>query len=117
MCIHKAVLYALHAASALALASPAGASDLPVAPYDDLPTYERHTYEYQTAPAVVAQPAPVVSDTVIIRRPVILAPRVVVEEYPVYPAPRAHVAPPAYAYGGPGWRRGWNYRHHSDGGW
>jgi hypothetical protein len=65
------------AASALALASPAAAADLPVTPYSSGPSYERetHSYEYRTAPpVVVAEPAPVASETVIVRRPVIVAP-------------------------------------------
>ena len=50
----------LGAASALALASPAVAADLPVTPYSDVPNYERHTYGYRiTPPAVVEEPAPV----------------------------------------------------------
>ena len=54
MYIRKAIL---GAASALALASPAAASDLPVAPYTSGPTYERetHTYEHRTAPRVVVE--------------------------------------------------------------
>jgi opacity protein-like surface antigen len=43
----------LGAASALALASPAVAADLPVTPYSDVPSYERHTYEYRAAPPVI----------------------------------------------------------------
>jgi opacity protein-like surface antigen len=97
----------LGAASALALASPAVAADLPVAPYSGVPAYrgEGHTYEYRTPPAVVVEePAPVV-----VRRPVIVAPPpVVVDEYPVY------AAPPVYAYD---WRDGWGYRRHFRGGW
>jgi len=117
MYIRKAIL---GAASALALASPAGASDLPVAPYANVPSYERHThtYEYRTAPpVVVAEPAPVGSETIIIRRPMAVAPPVVVDEYPVYSAPRVYVAPPVYAYAGPGWRHGWHHRSHFYGGW
>ena len=52
----------LGAASALALASPAVAADLPVPRYSEVPSYEReaHTYEYRTAPPVVVEePAPV----------------------------------------------------------
>jgi hypothetical protein len=113
MYMRKAIL---GAASALALASPAAAADLPVTPYSNVPSYERreiHTYEYRTAPpVVVAEPAPVTSETVIVRRPVIVAPpRVVIEEYPVY------AAPPVYAYAGPVWRHGWGHRHHFHGGW
>jgi hypothetical protein len=40
----------------------------------------------------------------VVRRPVIVAPPpVVVDEYPVYAAPRVYAAPPVYAYAGPGW--------------
>ena len=106
----------LGAASALALASPAMASDLPVASYSE--SYAR-SYEYRTPPhVVVEEPAPVVSETVVVRRPVVVAPpRVVVEDYPVYAEPRVYAVPRAYAYAGPGWRGGWGYRHHFYGGW
>jgi hypothetical protein len=111
MYMRKAIL---GAASAFALASPAAAADLPITPYSDVPSYERetHSYEYRTAPpVVVAEPAPVVTETVIVRRPVIVAPpRVVVDEYPVYVAPRVYAAPPVYAYAGPVWRHGWGHR-------
>jgi opacity protein-like surface antigen len=42
----------LGAASALAIASPAVAADVPVTPYSEGPRYERevHTYGYRTAP-------------------------------------------------------------------
>jgi hypothetical protein len=106
------------AASALALAAPAAASDLPVAPYTGGPTYQRetHTYEQRTEPGVVVrEPAPVATETVIVRRPVVVPPpRVVVEEYPVYAAPRVYAAPPVYAYAGPRWR--WGHRRFH-GGW
>jgi len=112
MYIRKAIFVA---AGALVLASPAAASDLPVAPYTSGPTYERetHTHEHRTAPrVVVAEP-----ETVIVRSPVVVAPpRVVVEEYPVYAAPRVYAAPPVYAYAGPGWRHGWGHRYFH-GGW
>ena len=90
--MRKAILGAV---SALALASPAVAADLPVTPYRDVPRYEHHTYEYRTAPPVVVeQPAPVVFETVVVRRPVIVAPPpVVVEEYPIYAAPRVYAPP------------------------
>ena len=107
MFIRKAILGAV---TALALASPAAASDLPVAPYTSGPTYERetHTYEHRTAPrVVVAEPAPIPAETIIVRRPVVVAPRVVVEEYPVYAAPEVYAAPPVYAYAGRSWRHGW----------
>ena len=110
----------LGAASALALASPAVAADLPVTPYSEVPSYERgvHTYEYRTAPPLVfEEPAPVVSETVVVRRPVIVAPPVVVEEYPVYGVPRVCAAPDAYAYAGPVWRDGWGHRRHFRGRW
>jgi hypothetical protein len=44
------------------------------------------SYEYRTSPPVVVEEsAPVVSETLVVRRPVIVAPpRVVVEDYPVY---------------------------------
>src|SRR6266404_9654789 len=93
----------LGAASALALASPAVAADLPVTRYSETPSYEREAlpYEYRTAPPVVVEePAPVI----VVRRPVIVAPPVVVDEYPVYAAPRVYAAPPVYAYAGPVWR-------------
>ena len=106
----------LGAASALALASPAVAADLPVTPYSEVPSYERdvHPYAYRTAPPVIVEePAPAV-----VRRPVIVAPpTVVVEEYPVYAAPRLYAAPPVYAYAGPIWRDGWGHRRHFRGRW
>ena len=107
----------LGAASAFALASPAVAADLSVIP--QVPSYERPTYEYRTAPRVVVEePAPVVSETVIVRRPVIVAPApVVVDEYPVYATPRVYAAAPIYAYAGPGWRHGWGHRGHFRGRW
>jgi hypothetical protein len=100
----------LGAASALALASPAMANG--VTPYSE---GETHTYEYRTPPPIVVEePAPVV----VVRRPVIVAPPpAVVDEYPVYAAPRVYAAPPVYAYAGPGWRGGWGYRRHFRGGW
>src|ERR1700720_3566494 len=106
----------LGAASALALASPTVAAELPINGYSE--SYGR-TYEYRTAPPVVVeQPAPIVSETIVVRRPVIVAPpRVVVEEYPGYAAPRIYAAPPLYAYAGPVWRDGWGYRRHFRGGW
>src|SRR3954462_9461627 len=98
----------LGAASALALASPATAADLP----GETRSYEREAYEYQSAPPAIVEEAPVVSETVVVRRPVIVEPPpLVLEEYPVYPAPRVYaVRPPVYAYAGPGWRGGWGYR-------
>ena len=73
----------LGAAGALALASPAVAADLQVTPYSEVPSYERdvHPYAYRTAPPVVVEEV----------APVILArPPVVVDEYPVYVAPRVY---------------------------
>jgi|SRR5690348_18225611 hypothetical protein len=67
----------LSATTALALASPAAASDLPTAPYTNGPTYERetHTYEYRPAPrVVVAEPAPISTETIIVRKPVVVPP-------------------------------------------
>ena len=118
MYMRKAIL---GAASALALASPAAAADLPVPPYSQVPSYQRetHTYEYGTAspPVVVEAPPPVVSETVVVRRPIVVAPPVVVDGYPVYAAPRVYAAPPLYAYAGPAWGPGWGYRGHFRGGW
>jgi|SRR5689334_2519486 hypothetical protein len=108
------------ATTALAFASPAVAADLQVTPYGEVPTYQREvrTYEYRAAPPVVIEePAPLVSETVVVRRPVIVAsPPTVVDEYPVYPAPRVY-APPVYAYAGPVWRDGWRHRGHYRGRW
>jgi len=116
----------LGAASAMALASPAAAADLPVPPpYSQAPSYhgEIHPYEYRTAPPVVVeQPAPpvVIERPVIVERPVVVErlvvvarPPVVIEEFPVYAAPRA------YAYAGPIWGHGWGWghRHHFHCGW
>ena len=109
----------LGAASALALASPAVAADLSVTPrYSEVPGYERE-YEYRTAPhVVIEEPAPVVSETLVVRRPVIVAPPpVVVDEYPPYAAPRVYAAPTVYAYAGPAWRNGWGHRRHFRGRW
>jgi hypothetical protein len=108
----------LGAASALTLASPAAAADLPVTPYTEAPSYERHTYEYRAAPPLVTeQPAPIVSETVLVRRPVVVAPSVVVDQYPIYEAPRVYAAPPVYAYARPIWRGGWGRRGHFHGHW
>jgi hypothetical protein len=110
----------LGATSALALASPAAAADLPVTPYGGVQGYEReaYTYEYRTAPPVVVEErAPLVSETVVVRRPVVVAPSpVVVEEYPVF-RPRVYASPRAYAYAGPGRGGWWGHRHHFRGGW
>jgi hypothetical protein len=102
--------------SALALASPAVAADLPVQPrYSEVPGYE-----YRSAPTAVVEEAPaVVPETYyVVRRPVVVAPPpVVVEEYPVYASPPVYAAPPVYAYAGPGWRGGWAHRGHFRGRW
>jgi hypothetical protein len=48
-------------------------------------------------PVVVEQPVPVVSETVVGRRPLSVSPPpVVVDEYPVYTTPRVYAAPPLY---------------------
>ena len=108
--MRKAILGAV---GVFALASPAVAADLPVTPYSEIPPREAIPYEHRAAPPVVVEEAaPVFSETIVVRRPVVVAPpRVVVEEYPVYAAPRL------YAYAGPGWRGGWGYRRHFHGGW
>ena len=98
----------LGAASALALASPAMANG--VTPYSEVPSYgeETHAYEYRTPPPIVVEePAPVI----------LAGPPVVVDEYPVYVAPRVYAAPPVYAYAGPAWRDGWGHRRHFRGRW
>jgi hypothetical protein len=106
---------------ALILAPPAVAAELRVSPYSEGQSYQRetHTYEYRTAPRVIVEePAPRVSETVVIRRPVVVEPPpVVVEEYPVYATRRVYAAPPVYAYAGPVWRDGWRDRRHFRGGW
>jgi hypothetical protein len=99
----------LGAASAVALASPAMAADLPVTPYSQAPSYQGEIpYEYRAVPPVVVEES---APAVVVRRPVIVAPPVVFDEYPVY------AAPPVYAYTGPVWRPGWPYRRHFHGGW
>jgi hypothetical protein len=103
----------LGAATAVALASPAVAADLPVPPYSEVPGYEGegHTYGYGMAPPLVVEEPP---PAVVVRPPVIVAPPpVVVQEYPLYAAPRV------YAYGGPVWHEGWGWGHrrHFGGGW
>src|SRR3569833_883777 len=101
----------LGAVAALALASPAEASDLPVARYSE--SYVR-SYEYRTPPRVIVEEsAPAAFETVVVHRPVIVAPpRVVVEDYPIYAEPRVYAAPRVYAYEGTGWRAGWGHRRH-----
>jgi len=104
------------AACALALASPAVAADVQIQRYSEVPSYEREvpTYSYRSAPPVVIEEqAPIYSETVVVRRPLVVArPRVVVEEYPVYAEPDA-----AYAYAGPVWHEGWGHRRHFRGRW
>ena len=100
----------LGAVSALALASPSMAADLPVQPgYGEGPSYQ-----YRSAPpAVVEELVPVVPETYVVRRPVVVPPpQVVVEEYPVYAPPRVYAAPPIYAYATPGWHGAWGHRGH-----
>jgi hypothetical protein len=110
MYMRKSIL----AAVAVAVASPAIASDLAVTPYEEVHRYEReaHIYEYRTAPPVVLEErAPVVRETVVVRRPVVVAPPpLVVDEYPVYSAPRV------YGYADP-WRYGRGYGRRFHGGW
>ena len=89
------------AAVVSAFASPAFGADLPA--YRDGGTaYQResHTYERQyQAPRVVHRP--VVQETVVARRPLVVhQPYVIVEGYPVYAMPY----PPVVAYGGRGLR-------------
>jgi hypothetical protein len=108
----------LGTATALAIASPAMAADLPVTGYRE--SYTRSSYEYRPAPRVVVEEAaPVVSERVVVRRPVVVepAPIVVEEDYPIYAAPPLVAGPRVFAYSGPGWRGGWGYRHHFHGGW
>src|SRR5690242_16032257 len=98
----------LGAASLLAFASSAMAADLSITRYSDGPGYQQEvrTYEYRPAPVIVEHPAPIVSETVVVRRPAVVAAPVVIDDYPVY-------APPAvYGYTGPVWHRGWGYRSH-----
>ena len=101
--------------SALALATPSLAADLPVQPrYSEGPSFE-----YRSAPpAIVEEAVPVVPETYVVRRPVVVPPpHVVVEEYPIYVPPPVYAAPPVYAYAGPGWRGGWGHRGHLRGRW
>jgi hypothetical protein len=106
----------LSTASALAIASPAMAADLAVTDYRE--SYVR-SYEYRASPRVVVEePAPVVSETVVVRRPMVVEPPpVVVEEETIYSRPRVYAAPPVYAYSGARWNPEWGYRHHFRGGW
>jgi hypothetical protein len=105
----------LGAVSAMAIASPAVASDLAVTGYREKYV---SSYEYRTSPRVVIEEAaPVVSETVVVRRPVVVAPApAVVEEESVYSARRVYAAPRVYASDVP-WHRGWGYRHHLRDGW
>jgi hypothetical protein len=98
----------LVAASAVAIASPGLASDMPETRFGQVPTYQQEveTYEYRAPPPVV------VERSVVVRRPVVIArPPVVVEEYPVYAAPRVYADAPVYAYARPVWRDRWRHRH------
>jgi len=117
MYIRKVILSAV---SAFALVSPVAASDLSISLYTDRPSYERETrtYEQRTETrSVVVEPAPVHEETVVVRRHVLVPPRVVVEEHPVYVEPQVYAAPPAYVYASPRWHReGWG-RKHFYGGW
>ena len=61
----------LGAATALTLCSQAMASDISITSYSE--SYAR-SYQYRTAPtSVVEEPARVVSETVVVRRPVVVA--------------------------------------------
>ena len=129
----------LASATALMVASPTMAAELSETTYRESYTrssYTRSSYEHRPAARVVVEEAPrvvvkesprvvvkeaapVVSETVVVRRPVIVEPAPVVleEDYPVYAAPRLVAAPRVFAYAGPGRRGGWGYRHHFHGGW
>ena len=119
MYMRKAIL---GAASALALASPAAAADMPVTPYSQVPGYqgEAQPYEYGTAPPVVVEePGPV-----IVRRPVIVGPPVMVDEYPVYGPPRMYAGSSDVSLCRSGLASrmqgripGWGHRGHFRGGW
>ncbi len=112
MVMRKAILAA---AIGTALVSPAFAADLAVTPYGPGPGYERdvYAYPYRAPPVVVEEPAPVVTERVIVPPPVIVQRRpVVVDEYPIY-APPVYAGPPVYAYAGPAW----GYRHRLRDGW
>ena len=90
--------------------TPAVAADLQVTPYSEVPSYERNVYPYAyrtVLPVVVEEPAPVI----------VAPPPVVVDEYPVYVAPRVYSAPPVYAYAVPIWRDRWGHRRRLRGRW
>lgn len=91
------------------------AADLHIPRYSEVPSYEREVpaYAYRSAPPVVIEDqAPIFSETVVVRRPVVVArPLVVVDEYPVYGAPDV------CAYAGPAWRKEWGHRRHFRGRW
>ena len=120
----------LASATALVFASPTMAAELSETGYRESYTrssYMRSSYEPRPVPRVVVreaprlvvdEAAPVVRETVVVRRHVVIEPPPVVveEDYPVYAAPRL-VAAPHFAYAGPGWRGGWGHRHHFHGGW
>jgi hypothetical protein len=110
--------------AAIVTVSPVLAADYPAPPYSQGPTYQREVPRYEReyrapAPRVTVVPRvieePVVSETVIIRRPVVVArPRVIIEEFPVYTAPRQVYAYSAY----PVWRGGpWGHRKRLFGRW
>jgi hypothetical protein len=106
------------AATAFALASPTVAADLPERRYGEVPTYQRevHPYDYRYARPIIVE-EPLVSETVVVRRRVIVAPPpVFVEEDPIYAVPPVYAAP-AYAYAAPAWRGGWGYRRPFYGRW
>ena len=92
--------------AALALASPAVAADLQIQRYSDVPSNEVPASVYRSAPPIVVEErAPIYSETVVVRRPVVVErPSIVVEEYPAY------AAPDVYAYAGPAWHEG--HRRH-----
>jgi hypothetical protein len=106
----------LAVASALAFICPAAAADLRVIPYSEAPGYtpEYGAYEYRNAPPVVIEePGPIASETLVVRRPIVVAPPpTVIEEYPVYASPDVYPAPHVYAYAGPRWGDGWRHRRH-----
>src|ERR671930_1784981 len=82
------LVYGVASAASVALASPALAADLPVTRYGEPGvTYQRevHKYEYrQEAPRIVVRrpivTAPVVTETVVVRRPIVVIEQPVVVE-------------------------------------
>ena len=72
--------------------------------------FEAH--EYEPGPPVV------VERSIVVRRPVVVAPPpMVVEEYPVYATPRFYADAPVYAYARPVWRDHWHHHRHFRGRW